>query len=119
MDREQFEGWISAPPFERSVERQGDNGAWPGQYRSYETQAAWEAWQESAKIERIMQPTTKLRWLAREYKTVSDRNFYGTQPMITRTTNVLQQWWRRDDKMLTDDSPDGFPGEWRDVPEEK
>ena len=47
-----FEVWISAPPFERSTERQGENGSWPGQYRSYETQSAWEAWQESAKVER-------------------------------------------------------------------
>lgn len=52
MSRAQFETWISAPPYERSIERQGDNGSWPGQYRSYETQAAWESWQESAKHER-------------------------------------------------------------------
>lgn len=52
MSREAFEAWISAPPFERSVERQSEHGAWPGQYRSYETQAAWESWQESAKQER-------------------------------------------------------------------
>lgn len=52
MSREQFEAWISAPPHERSVERKGENGSWPGQYRSYETQVAWEAWQESAKHER-------------------------------------------------------------------
>lgn len=49
MTRAAFESWISAPPYERSVERQGENGSWPGQYRSYETQAAWEAWQESAR----------------------------------------------------------------------
>lgn len=49
MTREAFEAWISAPPYERSVERQGENGSWPGQYRSYETQAAWESWQESAR----------------------------------------------------------------------
>lgn len=52
MTREAFEVWISAPPYERSIERQGENGSWPGQYRSYETQAAWEAWQESARQER-------------------------------------------------------------------
>lgn len=52
MSREAFEVWISAPPYERSVNRRGEDDAWPGQYWSYETQAAWEAWQESAKQER-------------------------------------------------------------------
>lgn len=52
MSREAFEVWISAPPHERSVERRGENDAWPGQYWSYETQAAWEAWQEAARQER-------------------------------------------------------------------
>lgn len=66
MNRERFEAWISAPPFERSVERQGTNGAWPGQYRSYETQAAWEAWQESAKIERADGLVSALRDIAKQ-----------------------------------------------------
>lgn len=52
MSRAAFEAWISAPPFDRSIERQGENGSWPGQYRSYETQSAWEAWQEAGRQER-------------------------------------------------------------------
>lgn len=47
--RERFEAWITSSPYEQSVERQSDKGAWPGQYRSYETQSAWEAWQEAVR----------------------------------------------------------------------
>lgn len=48
-DRDSFERWISAPPYERSVERFAEDAskvAWPGQYRIYEVQLAWEAVQE-------------------------------------------------------------------------
>lgn len=52
MIREQFEAWISSPPFEKSVERQGEHSAWPGHYRDYGVQLAWCAWEDSAKSER-------------------------------------------------------------------
>ena len=45
--RSQFESWISAPPYERSVDRFPDDQekwAWPGQYRDIAVQLAWEAW---------------------------------------------------------------------------
>ena len=45
--RSSFEKWITAPPFEKDVSRFGldqERYAWPGQYRSYEVQLAWEAW---------------------------------------------------------------------------
>ena len=45
--REEFEAWISAPPYERETHRQGQSLAWPGQYYDYHVQLAWEAWQES------------------------------------------------------------------------
>ncbi len=31
--RAAFEAWISSPPYEREVERFGENSAWPGNYR--------------------------------------------------------------------------------------
>ena len=44
--REQFENWVSAPPREFDVERfDEDHDSWPGGYRSYKVQCAWEAWQ--------------------------------------------------------------------------
>lgn len=49
MTREAFEKWISSDPYNRSVARHGDRGTWPGQYKSYATQLAREAWQESAR----------------------------------------------------------------------
>ena len=44
--RKQFENWASAPPREFDVERfDEDHDSWPGSYRSYRVQCAWEAWQ--------------------------------------------------------------------------
>jgi len=45
QDRAAFEQWVSVPPYERPVHRQGQSRAWPGQYHDIETQIAWEAWQ--------------------------------------------------------------------------
>lgn len=55
--RDQFEAWISAPPFERSIARYPENFeyAWPGCYRDIDVELAWEAWREAfaagAKVE--------------------------------------------------------------------
>jgi hypothetical protein len=51
QEREAFEKWISQPPFERDTERWATdekNAGWPGQYKNYETELAWCAWQERA-----------------------------------------------------------------------
>lgn len=40
----EFESWISAPPYEKSVVINLDSSAWPGQYQDYEVQLAWEAY---------------------------------------------------------------------------
>lgn len=42
--RAAFEAWISAPPYEREVERFGENSAWPGNYREIDVDLAWCAW---------------------------------------------------------------------------
>lgn len=50
--RARFEKWISAMPYERSVDRFSDDeskAAWPGQYRDIQTQIAWRAWCEAVK----------------------------------------------------------------------
>ena len=39
-----FEAWISAPPYEREVERFGEGSAWPGNYRELDVDLAWCAW---------------------------------------------------------------------------
>jgi hypothetical protein len=47
--RNLFEQWISQPPYERSISRwEADRKrAWPGQYKNYDVQLAWEAWQRA------------------------------------------------------------------------
>ena len=43
--RSAFEKHFSNPPFEFPMERQTEEGAFPGNYRSYVTECAWEGWQ--------------------------------------------------------------------------
>lgn len=46
-----FEAWITSPPYQKCVARNSSDemkSAWPGQYRTYEVQLAWEAWSKSA-----------------------------------------------------------------------
>ena len=50
--RAAFEAWISAPPFEREVERFGDNSAWPGNYRDLDVDLAWLAWSAAMSLTR-------------------------------------------------------------------
>ena len=46
-NRQAFEAWISASPYERSTKRLHDDSSWPNQYADYHVQLAWEAWQKS------------------------------------------------------------------------
>ena len=53
--RELFEDWIGNPPYERDTSRWPNDEtkhSWPGQYQDIDVQLAWEAWCESATIER-------------------------------------------------------------------
>lgn len=47
MLREQFEKWVSSPPFEKSVVRFPEWSAWPGMYQDLNVDLAWQAWKES------------------------------------------------------------------------
>jgi len=49
--RARFEKWISSPPFELPIHRNGANSAWPGNYGHYETQLAWCAWEDATRAE--------------------------------------------------------------------
>ena len=54
--RADFEAWVSAPPFEKDTRRfpnQSDRFAWPDQYRSYEVELAWEAWQAASNTKNL------------------------------------------------------------------
>jgi hypothetical protein len=56
--RARFEAWVTSFPFERSVSRNPDDDskyAWPGAYREYEVELAWEAWREATKQAGAMQ----------------------------------------------------------------
>lgn len=50
--RAAFEAWISAPPYEREVERFGDGSAWPGNYRELDVDLAWCAWSAAISLTR-------------------------------------------------------------------
>ena len=52
MTRKAFEAWIGNPPYERMCDRGSPESAWPGQYKNYEVQLAWEAWQAASKQQR-------------------------------------------------------------------
>jgi len=39
--RAEFEAWITAPPFERSIDRHGQDAAFPGTYRDLYVDVAW------------------------------------------------------------------------------
>ena len=43
--RKQFEAFITAPPFERKIKRNGPMSEWPGTYNDYPVELAWCAWQ--------------------------------------------------------------------------
>lgn len=48
--RESFEEWIKSPPQEQMCDRfLATFSQWKGQYKKYEVQLAWEAWQAAIK----------------------------------------------------------------------
>ena len=47
--REAFEKWASNPPMEFCLARHDDTAAWPGNYKDYHVECAWQAWQASRK----------------------------------------------------------------------
>lgn len=44
-ERERFEAWAKRPPREWNIDIAGPEEAWPGQYKIYHVECAWEAWQ--------------------------------------------------------------------------
>jgi hypothetical protein len=55
-ERERFEQQMSSPPYELGVERWlDDDSTWPGQYREYFVQLAWEFWLAAKRDERRQQ----------------------------------------------------------------
>ena len=50
--RKAFEAWATAEPREWDISRFDESAPWPGNYRSYPTQCAWEAWQAACAAER-------------------------------------------------------------------
>lgn len=45
QERINFESWITSPPYEKPIDILKEGGSFPGQYRAYEVQLAWEAYQ--------------------------------------------------------------------------
>jgi len=61
-NRDNFEAWISAPPYGKPIARYSTDPkltSWPGHYRFYGAQLAWEAWQaRDAEIEGLKRDYT-------------------------------------------------------------
>ncbi len=64
--REAFEAWAKKPPREFYLARHPDAAAWPGNYKDYHVECAWQAWQAA----------TQAKWLPIE-TAPSDRPFLG------------------------------------------
>jgi hypothetical protein len=43
--REEFEAHYAQPPYEWKFERYSDTHSWPGKYRNFSCECAWDAWQ--------------------------------------------------------------------------
>jgi hypothetical protein len=41
---EEFEEWVSDPPIDANISKYGLDSSWPGQYRKYSVQLAYDAW---------------------------------------------------------------------------
>lgn len=50
--RVEFELWGKNPPRNFNLEVYCDNSSWPGQYRAYNVQCAWEAWCEAKRAQK-------------------------------------------------------------------
>jgi hypothetical protein len=42
--RREFEQWASKPPFEFDLTINGEESAWPGNYKDFNVDCAWDAW---------------------------------------------------------------------------
>lgn len=85
--RAEFESWITAPPYEKSVATYPDSSGWPGQYRAYEVQLAWEAYQAGrAESELLRKDAERYRWLREAHTahpinlTICSANDWGLKP---------------------------------------
>lgn len=47
--RETFEGIFMAPPYEFRMARHPAHSAWPGNYKDYKVQCAWDGFQEGVR----------------------------------------------------------------------
>ena len=67
MNRQAFEAFITAPPFDLDIGRFDVRGAWPGNYRSYDVDRAWKAWQAATnaaidRAEKVCEAIENERW---------------------------------------------------------
>ncbi len=62
MSRQAFEAFVTTPPFDLGIGRFDDRGAWPGSYRSYDVDLAWQAYKAAtnAALERAAEVCEKL-----------------------------------------------------------
>lgn len=67
--RAAFEAWISAPPYEREIERFGDGSAWPGNYRDIDVDLAWNAWLDAMTLTRERCAAIAESWATEETAT--------------------------------------------------
>jgi len=86
-EREAFEAWIKRPPFEHMCDMKSDASAWPGKYKRYETELAWEAWQARAALSSSTseQERIDVDRLNSSSIMISDRNEFGEKIRVLHT----------------------------------
>jgi len=77
--REQFEAEFSKPPYEFPMERGNANAGWPGQYRDYSVQCAWEGYQAALRSPAVAGLVEALREFEREFLYLAGRTDFPLQ----------------------------------------
>ena len=109
--REAFESFISAPPFEKSVDRYPDRDteSWRGQYKLLDVQLAWESWQES-QTHRRQHSQRWVRRVKRWMELISDMKKTGVPKHLQHQATQVQ-------KEIANYLEHGVPQQSQPVPE--
>lgn len=112
--REAFEAWAKAPPREFYLARHPDAAAWPGNYKDYHVECAWQAWQAAQQAQ----------WLPIETAPRDGRHILLYDPFDHPCAGYwfsCEEWsgWMYADELLADVKPDGLkPTKWMPLPPE-
>ena len=98
--RAEFEELIKSSPFEHMCDRNGDNSAWPGHYKRYETQLAWDVWQ--AAKERYCADKSTIEKRERLEKIASGAARFAEQAIVKKYPSTAAEHIRGLSKIVLD-----------------